>query len=278
MKVCNVAIGERFGRWVVLDNTLQGAPGKRRFVMCKCDCGTEKLADVYCMKYGKSVSCGCLLRESYQACCTVRLTPGTRFVRLTILEDSADGGINRVVRCRCDCGNVIVVLIRGIVRGNTKSCGCLRRETMGKNGLKHGGSHLPEYRIWKGIIGRCRMGYRGVAVCERWRRFENFLADMGPRPSPQHSIDRFPDKNGNYELANCRWATPMEQARNTTRNRMITHDGRSLCLAEWAEITGISAKVLLARFKYGWSIERALSTSTRHSALTLQGMSVGSTL
>ena len=85
---------------------------------------------------------------------------------------------------------------------------------------KHGLRHLPEYRVWKLMTQRCReprkyWGGRGIKVCDRWATsFENFLSDMGPKPSPRHSIDRWPDNDGDYEPGNCRWATPKEQSTN----------------------------------------------------------------
>ena len=103
-------------------------------------------------------------------------------------------------------------------------------------------------------------GGRGISVCERWHSFENFLADMGERPSKIHSLDRFPDKNGNYGPDNCRWATPKEQMRNVRYNRMITFNGETYCTAQWAEKLGISAYNIYSRLKRGMSIEQVMST------------------
>jgi hypothetical protein len=101
----------------------------------------------------------------------------------------------------------------------------------------------------------------GVKVCERWQSFENFLADMGPKPSPKHSLDRFPDAGGDYEPDNCRWATAKEQARNwKTRNRRIEFRGENLLLSEWAERLGLTRESLKGRIDTGWSVERALTT------------------
>lgn len=127
-----------------------------------------------------------------------------------------------------------------------------------------------EYRVWAGMKVRCanpksqdwhRYGGRGIAVCDRWRdSFENFYADMGPRPSSKHSIDRI-DSDGNYEPANCRWATSKEQANNwKTRNRRITHNGETLSIPEWAERLGITRESLRDRLDAGWSVSDALTT------------------
>jgi hypothetical protein len=117
--------------------------------------------------------------------------------------------------------------------GLTQSCGCLAREQTKKRMLRHGESpaggwnlESPEYRIWVAMRQRCRdprhgsfkyYGGRGIAVCERWKSYENFLADMGRKPSPAHSLDRI-DNDGNYEPTNCRWATRTEQNKNKRRH------------------------------------------------------------
>lgn len=130
---------------------------------------------------------------------------------------------------------------------------------------KHGHSSrqlkTPTYESWRSMKTRCfnpnTTGYylyggRGVTVCERWLIFENFLADMGERPEGM-SIDRFPNKDGNYEPSNCRWATETQQKRNTRRNRMVEIDGVRRCMSEWREISGIKHSTLMHRLKTGWN-------------------------
>lgn len=118
-------------------------------------------------------------------------------------------------------------------------------------------SKLPEYAVWSAMLSRCnnpknsnyhRYGARGIVVCERWLKFKNFIADMGPRPSGEHSLDRI-DNDGNYEPENCRWATLKEQARNTSRNRLLTHDGRTMCLDDWAREIDVSPSCLSHRLE-----------------------------
>ena len=101
-------------------------------------------------------------------------------------------------------------------------------------------------------------GGRGIEVCARWRSFANFLTDMGPRPGPGYSIDRYPNTNGNYESNNCQWATTKQQNRNTRRNHLITFNGKTQCLSAWAEETSLPWDRILWRLNNGWSIERAL--------------------
>lgn len=115
-----------------------------------------------------------------------------------------------------------------------------------------------EYNSWVQMRQRCNnpndkkfrlYGGRGIKVCERWNDFANFLADMGPRPSPGHSIDRYPDNMGNYEPGNCRWATPMEQANNRPGNRLIAIDGETITIAEASRRTGIHKSTIRSRLE-----------------------------
>jgi hypothetical protein len=102
-----------------------------------------------------------------------------------------------------------------------------------------------------------RYGGRGIAVCERWRSFESFLQDMGPRPEGK-TLDRV-NVDGDYEPGNCRWATPAEQNRNMKRNRVLEWNGRSLCVCDWAKQLGISPITLRSRLRLGWTVEQALT-------------------
>jgi len=142
---------------------------------------------------------------------------GQRFGRLVAIDWKSGGATTgRIWRCRCDCGNETDVRRRDLKTGNTGSCGCLHRTINGEFGS-------PEYLSWRSMKARCgnpnatgfkNYGARGITFCERWRDFNAFLADMGRRPSPRHSLDRWPDADGNYEPTNCRWATALEQRHN----------------------------------------------------------------
>lgn len=166
--------------------------------------------------------------------------------------------------CRCDCGGDVVVTGNNLRTGNTIACGCGR---FGNTKAKtHGLTGTPEYRSWQAMFKRCdnpnseayhHYGGRGIGICERWKEFTNFLADMGHRPSMQHSLDR-KDNDGNYEPGNCRWATKEEQARNQRRNHILTMAGRSQCLAAWAKEFSIEPSKLRQRIRRGLSIEQAL--------------------
>lgn len=156
--------------------------------------------------------------------------------------------------------------------GASQSCGCLHRERASAAKTTHGLSGTPEYEIWQAMLKRCAPGSpryesygdRGITVCERWRdSFENFLADMGPRPKGKRngraifSIDRIDNERG-YEPGNCRWTTATPQARNARSNVEITHGGVTLCLSAWAERLGVSYSTLTWRRYRGWSDHEVL--------------------
>ena len=203
---------------------------------------------------------------------------GNVYSKLTVVEfagKSKSG--DSLWRCLCECGNMTTVA-RGDLRksyGGTNSCGCGRKSQGGGHGAL-------EYTNWKEMKRRCYnprykeyhlYGGRGITICDRWRTsFVNFLADMGKRPFPEASIDRI-NNNGNYEPDNCRWATKLEQGQNTRKARMITYNGETLCLREWARRIGITHRTLSVRLKRGWPLEKALtigSTATS-SMLTHDG-------
>lgn len=135
----------------------------------------------------------------------------------------------------------------------------------------HGLSNTREYKIWKGIRKRClnpkaphfnRYGGRGITICERWSKFENFIQDMGMAPSSSHSIDRM-NNDGNYCPENCRWATAEQQIRNSTKAKKVTHKGITKCITEWAIEFGIDPGLMMERLRRGFSFEEAIDPKTK---------------
>jgi hypothetical protein len=199
--------GKRFTRLIVV--TFAGKINGHRCWNVVCDCGVEKVVRGEALLNGRTQSCGCLQKE--RTTCDIA---GQRFGRLTALEPTTKRDTNgsTIWRFLCDCGTVCEVSIKNVYPNRqgycTKSCGCLGAS---QNGL----SHSPEYLSWSSMLDRAlnhdgnHPTYADVDVCERWRKFENFLADMGTRP-PNTTLGRFGDV-GNYEPGNCAWQTQREQ-------------------------------------------------------------------
>lgn len=204
-----------------------------------------------------------------------RVSPGQRFGRLTVAEEvperTTDGAIRWI--CRCDCGTTTTVTGRALRAGNTSSCGCYNRDLTTSRNTTHGQSSTEEYRIWAGMRARCERpaatvyhhyGGRGITVDPSWASFVQFFADMGPRPTPKHSIERV-DNDGPYSKQNCRWGTQSEQCRNTRRNLFLTHDGVTMTVAGWADQTGFAYHTIMSRLKHGWTTKRTLTEPLRRS-------------
>lgn len=195
------------------------------------------------------------------------------FHRLTVIAYAGHSkNKSRLYQCRCRCGTVVVKRGSQIRGGQVQSCGCLRRETsarIARENATHGhcsGEISPTYKSWAAMRERClnpnhshyaRYGGRGIAICDQWGDFDNFLMDMGERPNGK-SLDRI-DNNEDYSPDNCTWSTPKEQGRNRKDNRLLTFRGETRCLIEWSEITGIKKTTLKERLNRGWSIKDALT-------------------
>ncbi len=199
---------------------------------------------------------------------------GKTYNRWAVIERAKNDRLNQVCwLCKCSCGTTRVVTGTSLKSGQSKSCGCLRIEQLRRGPrFRHGMSKTRTHRIWCGIRSRCTnpndpayhyYGGRGIKVCRRWQAFESFLADMGPCPSPKHSLDRT-NNGGDYSPANCRWATMREQQNNRRNNNKFWHKGQRLTLSEWARKTGIKRSTLAQRvYVYQWPIRRALTTPPR---------------
>ena len=193
---------------------------------------------------------------------------GQRFGKwLVIRKEASPAGYEhqQFWLCRCDCGTELVrkggqlryAEKKGVLQ-SCQRCGAVR----------HGYTNTPEHRAWINMHDRCRRpenhayaryGGRGVRVCQRWDSFENFLADIGKRPSAKHSLDRI-DNNGDYTPENCRWTTSKVQNRNRTGNKLLTHNGQTMSVSAWAEQTGVPRGAIYMRLRSGWTVADAIST------------------
>lgn len=188
-----------------------------------------------------------------------------KFGRLTVLIRNGIKDGQYFWKCKCDCGKEVSVRSRDIRKGKTISCGCWNNEKR----IKHGKYKTPEYGIYQNMKSRCihksnimyhRYGGRGITVCDRWlESFENFLEDMGKRPSHIHSIDRI-NNDGNYEPSNCRWATKLEQDNNRSTCIKLISNGEEHTISEWARKLNTVGETIRCRLKRGWSIDEAVNT------------------
>lgn len=193
---------------------------------------------------------------------------GARFGKLTVLESAQLEKGFKMSRCECECGKVLLVRNASLTYGTTRSCGCLHREIMSTHNL----TGTPEYRSWASMKSRCnnpkdpsypRYGGRGIRVCDRWNEsFEDFLADMGQRPSLDHSIDR-ENVDGPYDVNNCRWATSKEQGNNRRNNVRYDVDGQMLTVPEAARLYGANLVLVKLRVRRGWSLKDAVTRPVR---------------
>lgn len=200
---------------------------------------------------------------------------GQRYGKLVVIERAPKHMAIRgaLWLCQCDCGGLVVVPGGLLGYGRAKSCG--RVQHVGEGRRSHGRTSSSEYNIWSGMLARCYnpkshayhlYGGRGIQMTSEWRdSFEAFYADMGPRPSPKHSIERV-DNDAGYSAANCIWATADVQAKNRRCNLKITHVGKTQCLADWAKELNVNEDRLRARFNAtGRDLEKALASEEAKS-------------
>lgn len=201
---------------------------------------------------------------------------GQRFGRLVAVAPSEQP---QYWNCKCDCGQDCLGHGSNMRYGKVKSCGCISREqcagwaaTRVRHGHARKGQHSSEYRSWSSMLRRCSesdkkhrelYARRGIQVCKRWRNsFDNFLADMGPKPTPEHTIER-KDNNKGYDLGNCCWATKLEQQNNRRVTVFVTYRDRTLALSDWSRELGIKYGTLYTRLRFGWPMERVFTEPVR---------------
>lgn len=202
----------------------------------------------------------------------------TVFGDYTVIGEGKDSPKNRYALCLCKCGAVKDVDVAKLRSGRSTCCkGCAAKSPKRITNLRHGMAGSAEYNAWSSMIDRCyrekshnyqRYGGRGIKVCDRWKSsFDNFLSDMGLRPSPNHSIDRI-DNDGDYRPDNCRWATPTQQQANRRVTRTAVYRGKEVPISELERKAGLPRGVMAARLDLGWSVERAMSEPGRNKRPT----------
>lgn len=201
----------------------------------------------------------------------LKIENGQKFWKLTAIKEVPKKSKNNSRRFlwECDCGKTLECDISTVKRGNTKSCGCYKLNSLATRCITHGKSKTRIHRIWRAIKNRCNENStainphyagRGISICEEWvNNFEEFYKwSMDNEYADNLSIDRI-RVNGNYGPDNCRWATRADQARNTRANHFIQFGGEKMCLQDWATRVGVTAGSLHRRIKL-WGLEKALTT------------------
>lgn len=210
---------------------------------------------------------------------TVKSLPiGSEFERLKTIGEPFRYSkyLYKAVVCECKCGNFVVKQISSLRNGDSTSCGCLKRERIGNANRRHGMSMQPLYRVWSCLKARCRnkvhrqfsdYGGRGIDYCQEWESFEVFAKwAIASGYNPGLQIDRYPNNDGNYEPANCRWATRIENCRNKRNTPFVTAWGERKPLVEWANDPRcvVSYQTLRRRLRevrqLKWTPERAITT------------------
>jgi hypothetical protein len=205
---------------------------------------------------------------------------GVRYGRLLVTGPAHKSGYQQYWFCRCDCGIEKAVQGGNLVSGHVQSCGCLVKERMAEQNKIHGQSRSRDgrptltYNSWHSMKQRCRdpnhdnwdeYGGRGITVCDRWlNSFENFLTDMGERPSSAYTLDRIKGSEG-YEPGNVRWATAKEQQQNLRSNRIISFNGVAMNVTDAALAAGLPRNAVFKRLEAGWTEQRALTEPLQRS-------------
>lgn len=180
---------------------------------------------------------------------------------------------SRIVECICQCGKYKTFHLGSLTSGSTISCGCRSLSNVTTHGMRARGQFTPEYRCWLAMKDRCLnrnnkswkyYGGRGITVCHEWATdFTAFLRDVGTRPGLKYSVDRWPNKDGNYEPGNVRWATHIQQVRNRRDNVLLELNGENKTMGEWADLRGVNRSLIRCRIDLGWPVDLAINTPPR---------------
>ena len=270
--------GKRFGYLLVKEQAGKDKHGHTLW-KCDCDCGNKDyIVSGDRLTRNITTSCGCKQKKQFDK--EIQKLIGKKVNRLTVIERaqnyvSPKGKSHTMLKCKCDCGEIVVLDKYFVTKGIVKSCGCLQKEVASKMSKKHGmhGTHI--YIVWDDMIGRCyrksnprynNYGERGIIVCDEWRQFEQFYEHVSKLPNYNkkgYTLDRI-DSDGNYEPNNVRWADNETQANNKTSNHYVTYDGKTQTVTQWAREKGLKPSTLINRLDtLHWNVEKALNTPVK---------------
>jgi len=217
IKTRHLMYGKRYGLWTILEYVPNKKPG--RWYECICDCGKLKIIIATDLRAGRTTQCrDCRYKNLYDP----QREIGKRYGSWTILKYIETRNKLQRYLCRCDCGIEKMQYAAELRRGRNKTCITCHNRLVAFNNIKHGFSHSKIYKVWSAMIARCGnpndkgyrwYGARGITVCKRWHKFENFLKDMGV-PLQGLQIDRIDNDKG-YEPGNCRWVAPQQNLLNS---------------------------------------------------------------
>lgn len=203
----------------------------------------------------------------------LKIHVGETFKKWTVIALSGDRDKwgKQLVICQCACGTVQTLTASSLRQRKGQGCLTCRTPSHRRHGHARVGKESPTHCSWRAMLDRCEnpkspswqwYGAQGISVCAWWQSFENFLTDMGERPSKEYTIER-KDRTLSYCPENCCWATRKDQGRNRSPNLLLAYQEQTLPLITWAEITGIDSGCIRSRLRYGWTVEQALSTPSR---------------
>ena len=275
--------GQKFGRLTVIcrgEDLTPKSGGRKVRWCCKCDCGNDALVTTQNLLRGVTKSCGCFARDYDRNTFTTDMTGWV--MKEHGVEDSKVRVINLYKfdkngaewNCVCECGKVFIANGKEIRSGHTLSCGCLKVERTISAHTTHGESASRLYKIYAGMKDRCYnknnkrydiYGQKGIKICDEWLNSYEAFRDwaMSNGYKEDLTIDRI-NSNGNYCPDNCRWTTAEVQANNTSRNHLLTYDGETKTMSQWAKEVGLSYYTLRNRINcLGWNVDKSLTTPPR---------------
>lgn len=276
----NVNIGDKFGDFIYLGEAprrqlLRQAP-KRCF--CKCKCGSVKDYNFFYIVNGRTSNCGC-----DRVFKNVENVVGKTYGSITIIEDLGRRVIRgekfRYVLAKCCCGNIKEYRLSNVK--TRKSCGCLTLSIIKSKGVTHGMSKSRMFSIWTNMKNRCsnpklevykRYGGKGIRVCDEWFKSFEAFRDWAYQNnySDTLTLDRYPNRNGNYEPSNCRWATNKQQQNNKNTNYYVSYKGEVFTITELCDkynlvYTRVHARIM----ELGWDVDMAVETDKIENSIMI---------